>query len=342
LPTVASERLVAGPPRVVHAMLREWLDAPAPEPLVVRTSGSTGAPKDVVLGRDALLASARASLDRLGGPGQWLLALPAHYVAGLQVLVRSLVAGTDPVVLDEHAGVEQALAALRDDRRYISLVPTQLHRLLDTHAGPLADVDAVLLGGAPAGPALLDRARAEGVRVVTTYGMSETCGGCVYDGRPLDGVDVFLDDDGRILVGGPVLFDGYAWQPELTAQTLVGGVLRTPDLGTFDAEGRLVVTGRVDDVVVSGGVNVGLAAVEQRVREHPRVKDAAVVAVDDPQWGSRVVAFAVADDLTLPALRDFVAERLPRTWAPRGLSVVPALPLLPSGKVDRQTLRSRR
>ena len=210
-------------------------------------------------------------------------------------------------------------------------MPTQLHRLLDAHDDALAGLDAVLLGGAAADPTLLERAREAGVRVVTTYGMSETCGGCVYDGRPLDGVEVSLDDEGRILLGGAVLFDGYA------DQRLRG------ELGAFDADGRLVVTGRVDDVVVSGGVNVGLAAVERRVREHPRVKDAAVVAVDDPQWGSRVVAFAVAEeDLTLQALRDFVAERLPRTWAPRELSVVPALPLLPSGKVDRQALRSGR
>jgi O-succinylbenzoic acid--CoA ligase len=342
LPIVASLHPVAGPPRAVHTALRDWLDATSPEPLVVRTSGSTGAPKDVLLSRDALLASARASLDRLGGPGQWLLALPSHYVAGLQVLLRSLVAGIEPVVLDEHADLDQALSALTADRRYVSLVPTQLRRLLDGHADALASFDAVLLGGAAADPGLLERARGAGVVVVTTYGMSETCGGCVYDGWPLDGVEVTLDDDGRILVGGPVLFDGYADQPELTAQTLVGGVLRTPDLGTFGADGRLLVTGRVDDVVVSGGVNIGLAAVERRVREHPRVKDAAVVAVDDPEWGSRVVAFAVTrEEVTVEVLRDFVAERLPRTWAPRELSVVPALPLLANGKVDRQALRSR-
>lgn len=326
----------------MHGALREWLGARSPEPLVVRTSGSTGAPKDVVLGRDAMLASAHAALHRLGGPGQWLLALPAHYVAGLQVLLRSLVAETDPVVLEEYADLDHAVAALTADRRYVSLVPTQLHRLLDTHTHALGAFDAVLLGGAAADRSLLDRARAAGVRVVTTYGMSETCGGCVYDGRPLDGVDVSLDDDGRILIAGPVLFDGYAGQPGLTAQTLVDGVLRTPDVGTFDADGRLVVTGRVDDVVFSGGVNVGLAAVEQRVRDHPRVEDAAVVAVDDPEWGSRVVAFAVADGLTLQALRDFVAERLPRTWAPQELAVVPALPLLDSGKVDRRALRGSR
>jgi O-succinylbenzoic acid--CoA ligase len=327
----------------VHAALRDWLDLPEAPPLLVRTSGSTGAAKDVVLSREAMLASAHAALDRLGGAGRWLLALPAHYVAGLQVLLRSLVAGTEPVVLDEHAGIDRAVEALGDaDRRYVSLVPTQLQRLLDGHATGLRTFDAVLLGGSAASPALLERAADARVRVVTTYGMSETCGGCVYDGRPLDGVDVSADAEGRIHIRGQVLFDGYDGRPDLTAKTLVDGALRTQDVGGFDADGRLVVTGRVDDVILSGGVNVGLAAVERRVREHHLVRDAAVVGVDDPEWGSRVRAFAVADPvLTLDALRDFVAAELPRTWAPRDLTVLRELPLLENGKVDRQALRGR-
>jgi O-succinylbenzoic acid--CoA ligase len=343
LPTVASLRPVGGSAREVLAALRDWLDEDEPEPLVVRTSGSTGEAKDVVLGRDAMLASAHAALDRLGGPGQWLLALPADYVAGLQVLLRSLVAGTDPVVLDEHAGLDQAVAAMSHRRRYVSLVPTQLRRLLDQNPVALHAFDAVLVGGAAADRALLEEGRRSGVRVVTTYGMSETCGGCVYDGRPLDGVEVSVDSEGRIHLRGPVLFDGYAGRPDLTGQTLVDGALRTQDLGALDESGRLTVTGRVDDVVVSGGVNVGLGAVEHRVREHPQMKDAAVVGVDDPEWGSRVVAFAVTEQSPgLDALRDFVAERLPRTWAPRELVVVPALPLLDNGKVDRRRLRDSR
>ena len=327
----------------MHAALRDWLDLPEAPPLVVRTSGSTGAAKEIALSRDAMLSSAHAALDRLGGAGRWLLALPAHYVAGLQVLLRSLVAGTEPVVLGEHPDFDRAVDALgAADRRYVSLVPTQLQRLLDDEAEALRTFDAVLLGGAAASPALLERAADAGVLVVTTYGMSETCGGCVYDGRPLDGVDVSADAEGRIHIRGPVLFDGYEGRPDLTAQTLVDGALRTQDVGGFDADGRLVVTGRVDDIVVSGGVNVGLAAVERRVREHHLVRDAAVVGVDDPEWGSRVSAFAVADPaLTLDALRDFVAAELPRTWAPRDLTVLGELPLLDNGKVDRQALRGR-
>ncbi|MGH3384193.1 MAG: AMP-binding protein [Nocardioidaceae bacterium] len=335
---------LAGPPRAVHAALADWVRASQPPPLVVRTSGSTGRPKDVVLSRPAMLASARATLARIGGPGQWLLALPAHYVAGAQVLLRSVVGGTDPVVADEHATFAAAADAMADGvRRYVSLVPTQLVRLLadPESRSALTAFDDVLLGGAAATPTLLTDSRAAGVRVVTTYGMSETCGGCVYDGVPLDGVGVRLDSTGRIHLLGPVLFDGYRDRPELTAETLVDGQLRTPDLGRLDDDGRLEVLGRADDVVVSGGVNVPLPAVEQRLREHPAVGEVAVVGADDQEWGSRVVAFlAVREKVGLEALRDFVSATLPRAWAPRQLVVVPTLPMLDSGKVDRATLRA--
>jgi O-succinylbenzoic acid--CoA ligase len=351
---VASLRPVLGPPREILPALRDWLGASSPPPLAVRTSGSTGEAKDVLLGRDAMVASARATHDRLGGPGHWLLVLPPDHVAGLQVLSRSVLGGTEVVFGDEHARFADAVAALPKGRRYVSLVPTQLRRYVE-EGGQTLDAlrafDAVLVGGAGVPPALLARARDAGVPIVTTYGMSETCGGCVYDGRPLDGVRVAVEradgsgpaSDGRILLGGPVLFDGYGGRPELTAQVMAGDMLRTQDLGHVDADGRLVVSGRIDDVVMSGGVNVALSAVEARVREHPQVKDAAVVGMDDPEWGSRVVAYAVADErLGLQELRDFVAERLPRTWAPRDLVAVPELPLLPNGKVDRQALRSSR
>ncbi len=337
-------------PREVLRVLRPWLAADRPPPLVVRTSGSSGEPKEVLLGRDAVLASARATLDRLGGPGQWLLALPGHYVAGLQVLVRSLLAGTDPVLLDDHPSLAPATAALSGDRRYISVVPTQLVRALDipAEAAALARFDAVLVGGAAADQTLLERARAVGIHVVTTYGMSETCGGCVYDGTPLDGVGVRVAQDGRIHLRGPVLFDGYADRPDLTAAVLVehaGRELRTPDLGRIADDGRLEVLGRADDVVVSGGVNVALPAVEERLRRHPQVRDAAVFGVPDPEWGTRVVAVVAGPPVLgepsgLAQLRDHVAAELPRTWAPRQLVCVDALPLLPNHKIDRSALPS--
>ena len=240
----------------------------------------------------------------------------------------------------------------------MSLVPTQLGRLLDDEAAvaALRRAHTVLLGGGPIDPALRERATAAGVRVVATYGAAETAGGCVYDGMPLDGVAVAIGDGGRIRIGGPTLFEGYVDDPVLTAQTLVDGWYVTSDAGRFDDDGRLSVLGRVDDVVVTGGVNVPAVAVAARLREHPAVVAVEVLGVPDEEWGNRVVAFVVlagrrgargsppldpsrpAADLTLDDLRDWVAEVHPRRWAPREVVVVDEIPLLPNGKPDRQAL----
>jgi O-succinylbenzoic acid--CoA ligase len=345
LSLVASLRPVRGTPREILALLRSWEAGPGePEPLVVETSGSTGEPKRVVLSRAAMRASATATHDRLGGPGQWLLNLPATYVAGLQVLFRSVLAGTDPVVQDEHDGFAAAAAAMTGSRRYVSLVPTQLVRMLgsDRDVQALRRFDTVLVGGARTDPAVRESAEAAGVRVVATYGMSETCGGCVYDAMPLDGVAVAVGTDGRVRIGGPVLFDGYDGRPELTARVRRDGWFVTSDLGRLDDDGRLEVLGRVDDVVVSGGMNVPAPAVAARLREHPAVAAAEAVGVDDPEWGQRVVAVVVpvpgTEPPSLEGLRDFVAEAHPRAWAPRGLAVVEEIPLLDNGKVDRLAL----
>ncbi|RYP81052.1 DUF3156 family protein [Nocardioides guangzhouensis] len=322
----------------VVAEVRAWLAADVePEPLIVETSGSTGLPKRVLLSRRAMVASATGAHDRLGGPGSWLLTLPASYVAGLQVVVRSLLAGHEPTEADDDlaAAVERMPAG----RRYLSLVPTQLHRLLadERQAPAIATLDAVLLGGGPIDPALRARAEAAGVAVVATYGASETAGGCVYDGVPLDGVELATDDDGRIRIRGPVLFDGYDGDPRLTAEALVDGWFVTADVGTVE-DGRLRVLGRVDDVVVSGGVNVPTPAVARRLRQHPAVEQAEVIGVPDDEWGHRVVAVVVGD-LGLDEARDWVAAELPRTWAPRDLVAVDALPMLGTGKVDRLRLK---
>lgn len=341
----ATLRPVSGSADAVRELLEPWL-GDGGEALVVRTSGSTGRPKDVLLSAAALTASARATHRWLGGPGEWLLALPVHYVAGLQVVVRSIIGvGRAPVALDAVPDLETAVDAMRADRRYAALVPTQLHRWLadDSATRALAELDAVLLGGGPASPGLLERARSAGVQVVTTYGMTETCGGCVYDGHALDGVAVALDPDGRIRIAGPVLFDGYADDPGATAAALVDGWLRTPDLGELDHDGRLRVIGRVDDVVMTGGVNVSLSAVEQRLAAMPGVDACVALAVADAEWGSRVVAVIAIDEpdatVELAAVRDFVSVEHPRTWAPREVRVVPRLPMLTSGKVDRQEIQ---
>ena len=316
--------------------LDAWLAADDPGPWVVETSGSTGAPKRVVLSRAAVLASVHASARRLGASGRWLLALPATYVAGVQVVCRSLVAGHEPVLLEDDFAA--ATAALGGGDRFVSLVPTQLHRLLDTDAEALRTFHTVLLGGGPIDPGLRSRAADAGVHVVATYGSAETAGGCVYDGLPLDGVAVAIGDDGRVRVGGPTLFDAYAGDPVRTAEVLVDGWFLTSDAGRLDDDGRLHVLGRVDDVVVSGGVNVPAPAVAARLREHPSVEAAEVLGVPDEEWGNRLVAFVVGP-VSLDAARDWVAEAHPRSWAPRQLVALDAIPLLANGKPDRVTLR---
>ncbi|MBO0845569.1 MAG: AMP-binding protein [Nocardioides sp.] len=317
-----------------------WLGADDPGPLVLRTSGSSGVPKQIVLSRDAVLSSATASSARLGGSGPWLLALPSSYVAGLNVIVRSLVAGHRPVVLGERSP-----SAAPVPGGFLSVVPTQLHRWLGSAADSamLAELDTVLVGGGPVDPSLRARAAEAGVRLVATYGMAETCGGCVYDGLPLDGVRLALAADGRVRLAGPVLFERYLGDPDATAAALIDGWFLTSDAGRIDEDGRLHVLGRVDDMVVSGGVNVPGGAVAARLREHPRVHAAEVVGLPDAEWGTRVGAVLSltepTETLSLDEARDWVAERHPRAWAPRNLVVVPALPMLGNGKVDRLAVR---
>lgn len=334
----ASLRPVAGDPAELFDRLRPWVEDGG-EPLIIRTSGSSGRPKDVVLSHAAVMASATATHQRLGGPGQWLLALPPTGVAGLQVLVRSMLAGQRPLLAAEHDSLASAIAAMSGPRQYASLVPTQLHRLAASDdLAVLAGLDALLIGGAAIGPSLLARARAAGINVVRTYGMSETCGGCVYDGVPLDGARIRLDDERGIHLAGPMLFDGYG-DAAATARVLNDGWFDTADLGEFDADGRLRVLGRADDVVISGGVNVSLPAVTEAVRDAAGVIDAQAIALADEEWGQRVVA-CVVGQIELAALRDAIeAAGLPRTWAPRQLLTLDALPLLTGGKVDRIALR---
>lgn len=345
----------------VSAMLRPEVEVTEPDAaVIVSTSGSTGAPKGVVLSRRAVAASAAATHQRLGGPGRWLLALPTHYVAGFMVVVRATVAEL-PLsdVGSDLAGLGAALPGSgSDERSYLSLVPTQLFRALADPATTklLRRVSTILLGGAPARPALLERAGDAGLRVVTTYGMSETCGGCVYAGRPLDGVSVALesaDDDpadvavGRVQLGGPMVFSGYRLRPELTAQTLVDGLVRTHDRGRF-ADGRLEILGRFDDVIISGGRKIDLAEVERAAREWPALGGAEIVllGVPDPQWGTRLVAVAEHPAATtgtgepgdLLTLQGFLAGHLARHELPRELIMMRSLPRTSSGKVDRQQL----
>ena len=196
----------------------------------------------------------------------------------------------------------------------------------------------MLLGGGPIDATLRARATDAGVRVVATYGSAETAGGCVYDGLPLDGVAVAIGANGRIRIGGPTLFDGYDGDPALTADVLVDGWFLTADAGRFDEDGRLQVLGRLDDMVISGGVKVPTGIVAARLREHPAITAVDVGRLADDEWGERVVAWVVGD-LSLDEARDWVAELHPRSWAPRELRVLDEMPMLRNGKVDRRALR---
>ena len=227
----------------------------------------------------------------------------------------------------------------------MSLVPAQVRHLLDEPGGreALAGFRAILLGGAAAPAGLLAEAAAAGARVITTYGMSETCGGCVYDGEPLDGVSVRIGPDARIRLAGPVLFSGYRGRPGLTAAALEDGWFVTSDVGEVDAAGRLAVRGRADGMINTGGEKVSADEVASVLEDCPGVREAVVVGLPDPEWGELVTAVVVPADPAAPpgldVLRGFTRGRLPDYAAPRAVVVVPAVPLLSSGKPDLQALR---
>jgi O-succinylbenzoic acid--CoA ligase len=331
--------LPAGPPAVDAARAVLRADEPLEDgaDLVVLTSGSTRNGRGVLLSAGALTASATATLDRLGGPGSWLLAVPPSAIAGLQVLCRGVVAGRRPTVLGEGERLADAVARMPAGRRYTALVPTQLRRFLAAEPAALAAFDAVLVGGAATDPALLARAHAAGVAVATTYGMTETAGGCVYDGVPLDGVRVRVADG--VEIAGPTLALGYRLDPAGTAAAFADGWFRTRDAGSLDAGGRLTVHGRLDDVVISGGVNVAPQAVEAALREHADVADAVVFGRPDEEWGQRVVAAVVPAPGARPSLaelRPWVMDRLGAPAAPKELHLIAAVPVLHTGKPDRR------
>ena len=324
--------------------------------LVVRTSGSSGAPKSVALSAGALLASAAATAGVIGAPGSWVLALPGHYIAGAQVIVRglleaALVAGGEPQPMPDGpftaAGFAAAVAQLPSgSRRFSALVPAQVHRLVEAAESGDRDVrdalvalDAVLVGGGRLDPAIADRAAAAGLPLIRTYGASETAGGCVYDGVPLAGVEVRVVD-GEVQVSGPTIAEGYLGDPARTAERFRNERgrrwYRTGDAGTWDGV-RLSITGRLDDVLITGGEKVSLGLVEQVVQTLPGLTTAVVVRAPDAEWGE--VPVLVTDvDADLALVRDAVAAGLSRAAAPRRILRLDAIPLLPSGKPDRVRL----
>lgn len=331
--------------------------------VVVTTSGSTGVPKSVVLSRDALTASALATAARIG-EGAWLLALPASYVAGLQVLVRAVVSGREPAVLSgtfsptSFAAAALMMTSSDGGRRvptFTSLVPAQLSKLLDAAehdpvvGTALRSFETILVGGQALPAATLERARSAGVRVVRTYGSSETSGGCVYDGRPLDRVGVRVVD-GEVQISGPTLAEGYLADEELTDASFLRGPdgtrwYRTGDAGMFD-DGVLKVRGRLDNVIVSGGVNISLDRVERTVRSVPGLASAVVVGVADAKWGEASVIVAPrgealrrSETVQLEAARVAVEAEIGPFARPSRLVLVDEIATLPSGKPDREAIR---
>ena len=293
---------------------------------VVATSGTTGDPKGVVLSHRALEAAARATATRLGaGAGdRWLCCLPLHHVAGFQILVRSRIAGTAAVV---HPVFDTGAVAAETDATLVSLVPMMLRRLL-TAGADLGRWRAILVGGAAVPGDLIEGARAAGGRVVRTYGMTEMGGGIVYDGRPLDGVDVSIGGGGRIMLRGPMMMTEYRDDPKATGRSLREGWFATSDLGEVH-DGELTVLGRIDDVIVSGGEKVAPRAVEAVLAAHPLIEDVRVVGRDDPEWGQAVVALIVPSPHGVPRLEDvraFVKERAPAHHAPRAVVLVDRVP----------------
>lgn len=329
-------------------------EVPAGTAVVLTTSGSTGVPKSVALSRSALTSSALATAARIG-EGHWLLPLSGGYIAGVQVMVRALVAGRDPAILAGRFTAEAFVHAASGMRSfeggapvptYTSLVPAQLQTLVEAAehdprtARALASFETILVGGQRLPDALRERALALGARVVRTYGSTETSGGCVYDGVPLDGVRVAVVE-GELRISGPTLADGYLGDEASTTAAFVvddsARWYRTGDAGSVDA-GIVRVTGRIDNVIVSGGVNVSLDRVEHAVREVPGLEGAVVVGGPHPRWGETPVIVVEGEGGSLAAARDAAEAAAGKPARPDRIHRVAALPRLSSGKPDRRAI----
>lgn len=314
-----------------HALLEDSQETALPHPapvqegtaLVIATSGTTGPPKGVVLGHEAIEAAVRLTNSRLGAEAgqRWLCCLPLDHIAGLMTLLRSRALGGEAIV---HPRFDVDAIASASEAAFVSVVPTMLQRLLDAGVD-LRRFAKVLVGGGPVPPELIERARDRGARTIVTYGMTETTGGVVYDGTPLPSVHVELDQEGRISLASPTLMNSYRLDADATQRALIGGRFVTQDRGRWDGDGRLRVLERLDRTIITGGKNVSLVEVEEALRCHPGVIDASVEGEPDPVWGQRLIATVVPRDATQPPTSEeltlFLRDRLSQFKVPRLIRV---------------------
>lgn len=315
--------------------------------VLVRTSGSSGVPKAVALSASALIASAEATHEALGGAGQWLVTLPAHLISGLQMLVRSQLSGIEPVFFDgpfDPRALLEASERMDHPRRYVSVVPVQLARLLDlaerdaTAADALRGFSAVLVGGQSTSLSLRQRAHELGVTLRRSYGMTETSGGCVYDGVEIGDTRMRIRG-GEVQLAGSSLAIGYVGNPELTnAHFIEDGDTRwyrTGDAGEM-LGGMLAVSGRLDRVIISGGVNVSLDEVERVTRELPGWSSAVALGAPHPEWGERVTLVVETEigATALDEVRQTIKQQLGAAAVPEWVNEASELPRLAGGKPD--------
>ena len=332
----AGARLVVSEPLGSAPVAHAAADDRDPAVAVMHTSGTTAAPKPVVLTYGNWMANALGSAVALGlDPAErWLCPMPLTHVGGLSIPIRSAIYATTAVVHGRFETAATLEELMNPERRItlVSLVATMLSRLLDAGLCNPPTLRWALLGGGPIPTALLARAAAAGVPVAPSYGMTETCSQLATFGWPLPGGQVELAGDGEVLAGGPMVSAGALARD---------GLLHTGDLGRFDERGRLVITGRKADTIVTGGENVAPVEVEDVLLSHPAVGDAAVHGRADSEWGEAVVASVVlADGLSVSAdeLRAHCAARLAGFKVPKRFEFVSALPRSQTGKLLRREL----
>ena len=300
--------------------------------IVVATSGSTGLIKEVAFSRDALLASADASNSFIGASigAQWSLLIPVTHIAAVNVIIRSLQVGTLPIDLRNFDGEYPQVD-------FTSIVPTQLFRALNSDERLLRHLQsakAILVGGAALSQSLRSQAEAAGINIIETYGMTETCGGCIYDGQGLNGVEFAITQSGVIKIRGAVLATSYLNSAEQFGAD--DGWFITNDLGKI-TNGVLRVLGRADDVIISGGENLSLTGIEATLSVRYPDLECSAFAVSDPQWG-QAFHLAIVGDANQTEISHYLEAALGGIAKPKGIHSVDSLPLLGIGKVDRLAL----